>query len=101
MSITTRPRQPEAGKLLRAHRQALGLQPQDFCDLVKRQRTKYGRVNLDRTTLWRYEEEGLVPFEPRMWAISEVLGVNPGAIWTFKGHRLVDVLIDNHRKAAA
>lgn len=94
-------RQPEAGRLVAAHREALGLGVQDFCDLVSKQSTRWGRVNLDRTGLWRIENQGLVPLPPRRWAIALVLETTPGAIWTTPGHRLVDAIVTSNRKAAA
>lgn len=100
--------QPEAGRLIRAHREAHGLGVQDFCDLVSKQSTEYGRVNLDRTGLWRIEEEGLVPLPPRRWAIARVIStltktrVTPGDLWHTPGSRMVSALIPDpqQRKAA-
>lgn len=79
----TQPPQLHAGQLVRAAREELlGIGAQDFCDLVNALTTKWGRVHLDRSTLWRIENAGVVPTPPRRWAIGEVLGIPAAVIWT-------------------
>lgn len=92
--------QPDAGRIVRARREALGLGLQDLCDLVSQQSTKWGRVNVDRTTLWLIENRGVVPLPPRRRAIAQVLGCKPADIWETPGSRLVSAFIDQERTAA-
>jgi transcriptional regulator with XRE-family HTH domain len=95
----TADKQPDAGRIVRARREALGLGLQDLCDLVSQQSTKWGRVNLDRTTLWEIEARGVVPLPPRRRAIAAVLDCEQGDIWEFPGARLAALMIPRERNA--
>lgn len=82
----TAPRQPDAGAAIRRWREENGLLALDFCQLVSRQTTRFGRVNLDRNTLTRVEQ-GLVPLPPRRYAIAAVIGCNQRDLWDLPGSR--------------
>lgn len=79
--------QPEAGRIIRLAREDLGLGVQDFCQLVSRVQTKWGRVSITRSTLQRIEC-GQVPGPPRKYAVAHVLGMDQDDIWHRPGARL-------------
>lgn len=82
----TAARQPQAGQLVRAHRESMGLSRAEFCRRV--QRLKRGPdehpVTLSESALWWIEERGVVPYDSRQWAIGKVIGVKAAHIWTTK-----------------
>lgn len=80
----TAARQPQAGLLIRAHRESMGLSRAEFCRRVER--LKRGpdehAVTLSESALWWIESKGVVPTTPRQGAIGRVIGVKPAHIWT-------------------
>lgn len=99
MALTAH-RQPQAGQIVRAHRDLLGLSRKEFCRRVGAHKRGPGEhpVTLSESTLWWIEEKGVVPYTPRAEAIAAVLGLQHSRIWQTQSSLLASALAE--RKAA-
>lgn len=93
----TLPPQTDAGRLIQARREQLGLSRREFCELVARQRTNcaWGSTTLSESHLSRIENLGTVPCPGKRLAIAKALGFRTASdVWQIPHARLVDQLTE-------